>query len=141
MLLSCRFLNKVADVNTFSYTNQLNFTQGDTTTVYIQIVDASVDLPNEGFNPPYRRYMPQVGATLKVTLDNLNVAKKITRFATQPFALDPSIWSFPILATDQLVGTISLFLQLTEGAVITNGTVIGGIGVGAQNPGIAGCCC
>lgn len=140
MLLSCRFLNKVADVNTFSYTNQLNFTQGDTTTVYLQVVDASIDLPTEGFNPPYRRYMPQAGATLKVTLDNLNTSKKIVRFATQPFPLDPSIWSFPILATDQLVGTVSILLQLTEGVIVTYGTVIGGIGIGAQNPGIScGC--
>ena len=140
MLLSCRFLNKVADVNTFSYTNQLNFTQGDTPTIYLQIVDASVDLPSEGFNPPYRRYMPQLGATLKVTLDNLNTSKKVVRFATQPFPLDPSIWSFPILSTDQIVGTVSVLLQLTEGSTVTNGTMIGGIGVNSQNPGIA-CCC
>jgi hypothetical protein len=140
MLLSCRFLNKVADVNTFSYTNQLNFTQGDTPTIYLQIVDASVDLPSEGFNPPYRRYMPQVGATLKITLDNLNTSKKVVRFATQPFPLDPSIWSFPILSTDQIVGTVSVLLQLTEGGTVTNGTMIGGIGVNSQNPGIA-CCC
>ena len=140
MLLSCRFLNKVADVNTFSYTNQLNFTQGDTPTIYLQIVDASVDLPSEGFNPPYRRYMPQPGATLKVTLDNLNTSKKVVRFATQPFPLDPSIWSFPILSTDQIVGTVSVLLQLTEGSTVTNGTMIGGIGVNSQNPGIA-CCC
>ena len=140
MLLSCRFLNKVADVNTFFYTNQLNFTQGDTPTIYLQIVDASVDLPSEGFNPPYRRYMPQPGATLKITLDNLNTSKKVVRFATQPFPLDPSIWSFPILSTDQIVGTVSVLLQLTEGSTVTNGTMIGGIGVNSQNPGIA-CCC
>ena len=141
MLLSCRFLNKVADVNTFSYTNQLNFTQGDTVTVYLQLVDASVDLPSDGFNPPYRRYMPAVGATLQVTISNLDQSKQIVRFASQPFPLDPSIWSFPILATDKVVGTISILLKLTEGGVITYGTAIGGIGVGSQNPGIGCCSC
>lgn len=141
MLLSCRFLNKVADVNTFSYTNQLNFTQGDTTIVYLQLVDASVDLSTEGFNPPYRRYMPAAGATLQVTLDHINMAKKIVRFASQPFPLDPSIWSFPILSTDNLMGTVSLLLKLTEGGVVTYGTAIGGIGVLAQNPGLDCCNC
>ena len=84
--------------------------------------------------------MPQPGATLKITLDNLNTSKKVVRFATQPFPLDPSIWSFPILSTDQIVGTVSVLLQLTEGSTVTNGTMIGGIGVNSQNPGIA-CCC
>lgn len=130
MLLSARMLTDVGGVNSFEIIDKAQFTQGDETTVYFQLIDASLDTAAKGFNPSGRRYMPAVGATLSVVLDNIDDAKKITRTATQPFAQDGSIWAVSIFSTDNIApGTISLKLTLTEGVKITRGIVVGAIGV------------
>lgn len=130
MLLSARPLRDVANVNTFRPADRWQMMEGDAPSLYFQLVDKSVDLPVEGFNPPYRRYMPAAGATLQVTLESLNSAKQIVRFATQPFAQDPSIWRLNLLSTDPIRGTVSMRLKLTEGVVITNGYLQPAIEVG-----------
>jgi len=122
MILSCRILDNVVDVNNFDYVNQFESTQGDANTIYFQLMDASVDKASGGFVPPGRRYMPAVGATLIVIVDTLDDAKKINRSAVQPFATqDPSLWSFQILSTDPIRGTSNLKLTLSEGLKITRG--------------------
>jgi hypothetical protein len=115
MLLSCRFLNDVGSVNSFEYVSQVEIYAGDTQTLYFQLIDASLDRPEQGFQPSGRRYMPAAGASLVVTLMNVDDAKKVVRTATQPYPQDPSIWSIPILATDPLLGSINLKMVLTEG--------------------------
>lgn len=121
MLLSARPLKDVSDVNSFQHDLQLAWTQGDALDVYFQLIDASLDRPDQGFNPGGRRFCPADGATLSVVLENLDDEKKITRAATQPFEGDSSIWKLTINATDKIRGTPHMRLTLTEGAVVTRG--------------------
>ncbi len=114
MLLSCRFLIDVANVNNFEQVASVELYSGDTQTVYFQLIDASLDRAEQMFNPAGRRYCPPATSTLQVTLVNVDDALKIVRTATQPYAQDPSIWSVPFLASDPLKGTAALNLVLTE---------------------------
>lgn len=123
MLLSARLLKDVSNVNSFEYADVAEFTKGDALSVYFQLIDSSVHTTICGYNPSGRRYSPASGATMSVTIENIDDAKKVTRTATQPFALDPSIWKVDILATDVIAGTANLRITLTEGAVITRGLV------------------
>ena len=121
MLLSARPLRDVASVNNFRPADRWQMMEGDAPSLYLQLIDKSVDLPVENFNPPYRRYMPVAGATLQVTVMSNDMAKEIVRFATQPFPLDPSIWRLNLLSTDPVRGTVSMKLKLTEGGMVTYG--------------------
>lgn len=124
MLLSALYLVDVGSVNIFNYANEASFSAGDTTTVYFQLIDASVNKAADGWVPSGRRYMPAAGSTLSVTLVNIDDAKQITRFATQPFAQDSSIWALSILASDNIgAGTIEVHLSLSQAGVVTNGAV------------------
>lgn len=133
VLLSARFLVGVAGVNSFQYAERLSFTQGDTNTVYFQLLDLNLDTAAQGYSPPGRRYSAAAGATLTVLLDNLDTGRLVQKVATVPFAGDRSIWSFGVTATDQLVGTVALRLQLTEGSTVSNGVVSAGLSVYAKN--------
>lgn len=123
MLLSARMLYNVSSVNQFSWTDVVEFTQGDSYDIYFQLIDANLDKPVYGFKPAGRRYMPAVGATLTVRLDNIDDAVAISRPAVQPFAQDPSIWKVSVLATDKIVGTCALVLTLNESGKVTSGRV------------------
>lgn len=114
MQLSARLLNDVASVNSYETVSSLEFTAGDNQTVYFQLIDASLDRPEQGFNPAGRRYMPPASSTLSLQMLNIDDAKKVTRFCTQPFAQDPSIWAVTILTTDPMAGTVSLKFTLAE---------------------------
>lgn len=123
MLLACRFLIDVAGVNSFEYSDAVEWNVGDSQTLYIQLIDASLDRPQEGFVPAGRRYIPAAGAVLTVTFANIDDAKVVDRIATQPFLQDGSIWTVPILPTDPLRGTVALKLKLVEGVQVkTSGT-------------------
>lgn len=123
MLLSARFLNDVANVNSFEYADEAQFTEGDPASVYFQLIDSSLDKPVQGFVPAGRRYMPPSGATLQCTVESLDNAKTIVRLATQPFANDPSIWKLDFLSSDKIRGTANILLKLTEGSVIRQGRI------------------
>lgn len=127
MLLSCRILTNVQSVNSFEYASAAEFTEGDTPTIYIQLLDMSQDKAIEGFAPAGRRYMPGAGASLQVTMDNVDSAKKVGRSATQPFPQDQSIWCFPIYDSDKVRGTVTLRLELNEGGRITKGSLKAGM--------------
>lgn len=135
MLLSARFLNDVSGVNNFYYASEVRFSEGDAPTIYLQLSDASVMSSIEGFNPSGRRYVPASGATLSVTIENINNAKKVTRIATQPYAQDPSIWAVTLLTTDMVHGTASITLTLTQGSVVTKGYLRNAIKVDALTGG------
>lgn len=127
MLLSARFLNDVANVNSFEYADVAEFTEGDPASVYIQLIDASLDKAVEGFVPSGRRYVPASGATLQVTVESIDDSKEIVRSATQPFPNDGSIWKLDFLASDKIRGTANLRLRLTEGSVVRSGLVKSGL--------------
>jgi hypothetical protein len=116
MLLSARFLNDVVSVNSMEIANSLEMYAGDDQTFYFQIVDLSLDRAEQGFSPAGRRYMPPAGSTLVVTLMNVDDAKVVRRYASIPFAQDPSIWSIPLLASDPLRGTVNLRMELSQPA-------------------------
>lgn len=118
MLLSARILSNVASVNVFTYENVARFTEGDGPDLYFQLIDASLD---RQCDPPGRRYMPAAGATLEVTVQNIDNTKTLVRFASQPYATDPSIWKLTLLPTDKVRGTADLRLKLTESPKVTNG--------------------
>lgn len=122
MLLSCRILENYVNVNNFEFATEAKFTEGDATDVYFQLIDKSRDRANEGVNPPGRRYIPESGATLSVTVDTLDDAKKITRVCSV-VSEDRSIWKLTILATDTVRGTANLRLTLTEGVKVTRGSL------------------
>jgi hypothetical protein len=113
MILSAQMLDNVASVNSFEATEAVCFVESDPQDVYLQLVDLT----------KHFRYMPAAGATLQVVVDNIDDGKKITRFATQPFSQDPSIWKLTIMASDSVRGTVNLRLTLTEGSAIRRGQV------------------
>lgn len=127
MLLSCRILTDVVSVNSFEFDTAAKIAKGDATPVYLQLIDASVNTLDKGFYPSGRRFVPSAGATLQITFDNINDAKKIARFATQPFATDGSIWQVSLLSTDQIDGTVNIKLSLNQGGVITSGFLEAGL--------------
>lgn len=118
-------LNAICSVNNFQYADQASFTAGDSTEVCFQLINASVNLPNQGFSPSGLRYIPAVGSTLQVTLTNIDNSVQVTRFATQMFPTqDASIWCVQIFPTDTIAGTCDLILRLNENGVILNGKAI-----------------
>lgn len=118
MLLSGRVLADVSSVNSFEHGEVFEFTEGDTVSLYLQLIDASA---NRDMRPPGRRYMPAAGATLQTVIHNLNTSRTITRFAVQPFAQDGSVWRIDILPTDVIRGTGSIKLSLNESGKVTTG--------------------
>jgi hypothetical protein len=129
-LLGARFLTGVCSVNNFDYADRASMYEGDTTTVFLQLVDKLKDLPAAGFHPPYRRYTPPASSTLLVTMTSLDDEKVVSRYATQPFPGDASIWSFPVNAADRLRGTVNMVLQLTQpGSVIYSSLIQPGLSV------------
>ena len=128
MLLTARILSDTQGINSFRISPGAHqATEGDTYSVYLQLIDASLDTTREGFNPAGRRYVPASGASLSITMDAISTAKAISRAAVQPFAQDSSIWRLDVLSTDKLRGTVPLKLVLTEGVKVTRGLVQAGI--------------
>ncbi len=123
MLLSARPLRDLASVNSYEHATVFQFTQGDVVTIGFMLIDASLDTSSENFLPPGRRYMPATGATLQCVIESLDSGKKITRFATQPYPQDASIWTIQMLASDLISGTANLRLTLTEGTTVTRGVL------------------
>lgn len=117
MLLSARLLNNVCDINSFELTQTLEISAGDTSEIYLQLTDASVDKTRD---PAGRRYIPPSGSTLQITIEDIDSSVSITKVATQPFLLDASIWRIafdPIAdatAIAGLQGTYALKLTLIE---------------------------
>jgi len=133
MLLACRFLADVANVNSFDgVASSVSMNVGDTQWLYFQLIDASVDRKDQGFNPPGRRYIPAASSTVSVTFTNTDtgpdvcvtefggsrinpsVPATLVRGAVNPFAPDTSIWRVQLLGTDSLKGTVNVAVTLTE---------------------------
>ncbi len=76
------------------------------------------------------RYIPLAGATATVEFQNINDAKAFSRAASNPFVADDrSIFKVNILASDPLVGTVSLKIRLIEGASVRTFTLQGALNV------------
>jgi hypothetical protein len=131
MILNARFLDNVSDVNNYNVSTSpiIEFTEGDSLNVYIQLTDLTKDKQSD---PPGRRYVPAAGSTLSVVIENIDDAKKITRTCSMFDALDGSIWTFAILPTDLIRGTSTMRLVLNENGKVTYGKVLGAFRVQSQ---------
>jgi hypothetical protein len=107
-------LIKVSGVNDFLYSTQVEFTAGDATDIYVQLVDLEKNSAQYGYYPGGLRYVPLPLSTVQVTIRNIDTAKEFIRYATQPFATDASIWRFSLLPTDPVSGTLTIHFVLTE---------------------------
>ena len=123
MNLSARFLSNVANVNSFIYVDRPTFTEGDTSDVYLQLIDKELDTPTFNYYPPYRRFVPIAGSTLIVVLMSLDSTRVVTKAATQPFVGDSSIWKFSVTPSDRLRGSVNMRIQLNQGGIITNALI------------------
>jgi hypothetical protein len=121
MLLSARPLVDLNGINSWEPSTQWLMTEGDSTTLAMQLIDASLDRPDQGFMPSGRRYIPDANATLVVMIENIDDQKKIQRIATQPYPQDGSLWTVTILPTDPIRGSPQVRLTLTEGSKVTRG--------------------
>lgn len=126
MRLSARILSHVADANTFEVHEQAEFTEGDSTYIYFMLIDETADRAVEGFNPPGRRYIPNVTSTLAVSFLSVEASRSLQRNASMAFPNDDrSIWKVPVYATDKLVGSRDMKLTLTEGTGASQKTTSG----------------
>jgi len=124
MLLSARPMTDVQGVNAFAYTPTVEMTQGNSTDVYFQLTDASVDLPTSGANPPGRRFCPSPVATVQIIFKSIDNAVTVKRFAAPAFPTqDLSVWKVTIFPTDNLLGTYVMFIRITDGSTVTLGSV------------------
>lgn len=130
MLLSARILSQISSVNSFEYADNAQWNAGDTVTLTIQLVDMTQNPASQGFYPAGIRYMAATGATLSVTLTNIDSAVQIQRYATQPYAQDPSIWQISILPSDAIRGTCDLVINLNESGKVTAGRVKAAVLIG-----------
>jgi hypothetical protein len=121
MLLSARPLVDLNGINSWEPSTQWLMTEGDSTVLAMQLIDASLDRPDQGFMPSGRRYIPDPYATLVVMVESIDDNRKVQRIATQPFPQDGSIWTVTILATDPIRGSPQVRLMLTEGSKVTRG--------------------
>ena len=117
MLLSAKMLDQVSSVNSFNYSDRLEYTEGDPLVVNFQLVDLTIDKDKGG-----RRFCqaadidPEAPVlALEVTLESIDANRKVVRAASQPFeGVDASIWRVSIQSTDRLRGTITMRLKLTD---------------------------
>jgi len=122
MLLSARILVNVTDVNSWEYSLDTNFTQGDANFIYFQLIDQNKDKNTQEFRPSGKRFVPASGATLQTTIGSIDNAFRLVKIATQPFPGDSSIWRIQITATDPVKsGKYALTLELNETGNITRG--------------------
>lgn len=121
MQLSFRLLEDVQNVNSMDAATEVSVASGDPQSVYLQLVDYG-RLRSDPESPSVR-YVPAVGALLSVIFENLDVAKKVTKVAAQPFATDGSIWKVDLTSQDtaKLAGTVSMSFTLTEGTRVVTG--------------------
>ena len=125
--ITIRLLDDVQNVNSMEIATEVSGTAGEMMTVYIQLVNTTRQTCDT--DSPVVRYMPAVGATLNVTFDNIDAAKRVTKVASQPFANDGSVWQVDLTAQDtaKVRGTVSLVFTLTEGARAITGRLLAAI--------------
>ena len=128
MRLGARILKQVLDGNNYDYTPQFTYNQGSTVDLYLQLTN----LDWNGTEIPGIPYHASIGATLQVVLSALNTANVLTSAATQPFANNTSIWKISIPATANF-SSGNIALTLTEGLIVSKGTIINGISVQKDN--------
>lgn len=114
MRLGFTILNKVTGYNSFSEPAEVTLQDGNPQTLWVRIVDLD---QKDGECSRYLRYIPAEGSSVMFRFGSINSANTIARPGVQPFYdADRSIWSVPILPTDQITFN-GLTLTLTENGV------------------------
>lgn len=117
MRLGFRVLDSSSSLNNLQYLNQRIIVPGETTDIFVQLVDLNTVTDKSQWGT---RVMPATGATLNATINSVNDAFTLSKVMTQPFAQDPSIWKFSLLATEtQNMAGINMDLILTEGSNVS----------------------
>lgn len=126
-------------LNSYSYADQAEINAGSSATVYLQLVDLSKPLCQDGNGSCFLRYIPTAGSNLQIDLDSIDDDNKVTVYPTA-LSGDPSIYSFDILPSYQ-IGSANIHLTLTgpDGSVKT-GVVIEGLKVNPSGPGSISFC-
>lgn len=120
--LSARTLRGFTNANNFADWKDPTIVEGSDARVYLRLTDSSLDTAEDGYQPPGRRYLPEAGASLEVSLSAAPGLKVIRRAAFMPApADDRSIWAFDVRAADGLTGTAIINLRLIE----SSGTSVG----------------
>jgi hypothetical protein len=108
MKVYIKALKNVDNVNSWSYSSTATSYQGQSNSIYFQIVDKDrVDSS---------RYIPASGTTCSIYFPNLDNAKKLTIQASQPFPQDSSIWMVSI-ASNQNISSGNVVFNLTENSI------------------------
>jgi hypothetical protein len=121
MRLGFKMINSDGTPNNMQAVPQAILRQGDTATIYFQLVDLITGA----------RYVPSSVATVQVNIPRLPVVSgtimntrvvtdnSVLRPATKPFAGDWSVWSVPLTATDTASMTSGgMNITLTDGATV-----------------------
>lgn len=117
MKLGLILLKNVNSVNSFDEVDQLDVTSGNAFTLYFRLVDEDQPLANSAL-----RYIPASGASVSVLIKNIDEAQNISRVASNPFPEDKSIFSMPILSTDN-IGSSTIDIKLTEGSNVSKASL------------------
>lgn len=115
MRLSAKMIKNVEHVNNFQYTDEVEIQEGNENEFYFQLVDLDkVPLAEDSKVLPDLplRYMSEDGS-LVVEFDSLFDDETFEVAATQPFALDSSIWKVT-LTEDQVPKTGNMVFRFTE---------------------------
>jgi hypothetical protein len=142
MRLSAKILKNVNNVNSWVYTNQAFFSEGQSNDLFIQLVDLdqSVDVYNEksqAFPQTPIRYMSlAVVSGLEATFPSLEDESVIVVAGTQPFPQDKSIWKIS-LSDSQTPSSGTVEFKLTEDGVSRSFKVKAAVSVDGSD--IGGC--
>jgi hypothetical protein len=115
MRLSAKMLKNVANVNHFEYQDQIEIFEGNENEFHFQLVDLdkiTTEKDSKALPDHPLRYMSE-NTSLVVEFDSLFDDEKFEVSATQPFALDSSIWKVS-LTEEQTPKTGNMTFRFTE---------------------------
>jgi len=119
-------LVNVVDSNHWNFQTQWTVIQQNTYVLYLQLQDQdqkigyTQDFSEQPKDPLFLRYMPNSGSGLVLTINDLNSQYVVT---SQPFASDPSIWSFNLSASQTATmsgGDVSAQFTDSLSGIVTN---------------------
>jgi hypothetical protein len=127
MKLGLVLLKNVNSVNSFTEVDQLEVTSGNAFTLYFRLIDEDQPLTESAL-----RHIPASGASVSVLIKNIDESYNIDRTASNPFPEDKSIFSMPILATDE-IGSSTIDIKLTEGSNVSKASLKQALAVDSDN--------
>ena len=126
MRLSAKLIKNFANINQFAYANEWQIRQSEPNTLYFQLVD----LDQDGL-----RHMPlDPASSVQVIFPNTNTSSVLTKVASQPSALDGSIWQVSLLDSEKVFSGNVQF-KLTENGVTRSFYVMDALKVELLNEG------